>query len=171
MTGSTIIPDSERFTLSTSATWCSIERFRCTIPIPPARASAIASRASVTVSIAAETTGIWSEIDGVSRVTVETSFGSTSDSAGSRSTSSNVSPSFPNFRSKRDEPLDLILAELGLHARTLPAPRDGDQPTRAAIVEMRASARGARDVAFRVEESASAAAREGARLGGATGRA
>ena len=99
VTGSTIIPDSERFTLSTSATWCAIERFRWTIPMPPARASAIARRASVTVSIAAETIGIWSVIEGVKRVTVETSFGSTSDSAGSRSTSSNVRPSFPNFRS------------------------------------------------------------------------
>ena len=62
MTGSTIIPASERFTLSTSATWSSIERLRWTIPIPPSRASAIASRASVTVSIAAETIGIASAI-------------------------------------------------------------------------------------------------------------
>jgi hypothetical protein len=99
VSGSTIIPDSERFTLSTSATWSSIERLRWTIPIPPSRASAIASRASVTVSIAAETIGTFSEIDGVSRVTVETSFGSTDDSAGSRSTSSNVSPSLPSLRS------------------------------------------------------------------------
>ncbi len=36
---------------------------------------------------------------GVSRVRVETSFGSTRDSAGTSSTSSNVSPSFANFRS------------------------------------------------------------------------
>ena len=58
VTGSTIIPDSERLTLSTSATCASIERLRWTIPIPPSRASAIARRASVTVSIAAETIGI-----------------------------------------------------------------------------------------------------------------
>ena len=69
------------------------------MPRPPSRASAIARRASVTVSIAAETTGMFSEIDGVSRVIVETSFGRTCDSAGRRSTSSNVSPSLPNFRS------------------------------------------------------------------------
>ena len=63
VTGSTIIPDSLRFTLSTSATWSSIERFRWMIPMPPSRASAIARRASVTVSIAAETSGISSVID------------------------------------------------------------------------------------------------------------
>ena len=47
------------------------------MPIPPSRASAIAMRASVTVSIAAETTGTLSAIVRVSRVAVETSFGST----------------------------------------------------------------------------------------------
>ena len=82
MSGSTIIPDSERFTLSTSATWSAIERLRWTIPMPPSRASAIAIRASVTVSIAAETIGSSSAIVRVSRVAVETSFGSTADSAG-----------------------------------------------------------------------------------------
>ena len=70
------------------------------MPMPPSRASAIASRASVTVSIAAETTGMLSSIVGVSRVRVETSFGSTRDSAGTRSTSSNVRPSLANFRSR-----------------------------------------------------------------------
>ena len=55
--GSTIIPASERFTLSTSPTWAPIGRLRWTMPSPPSRASAIARRASVTVSIAAETTG------------------------------------------------------------------------------------------------------------------
>ena len=54
-------------------------------------------RASVTVSIAAETTGDSSTIVRVSRAAVETSFGSTDDSAGTSSTSSNVSPSFANF--------------------------------------------------------------------------
>ena len=99
VTGSTIIPASERLTLSTSATCSSIERLRWRIPIPPSRASAIASRASVTVSMAAETIGISSRIPRVSCVAVETWFGSTADSAGTSSTSSNVSPSRANFRS------------------------------------------------------------------------
>src|SRR5919201_1818236 len=99
VTGSTIIPASERLTLSTSATCASIERLRCNTPIPPSRASAIASRASVTVSIAAETIGIANSRRLVSRVRVETSFGRTRDSAGTSSTSSNVSPSLANFRS------------------------------------------------------------------------
>src|SRR5215218_9224858 len=99
VTGSTIMPDSLRFTLSTSATWSAIERLRCTTPRPPSRASAIASRASVTVSIAAETIGISSAIVRVRRVAVRTSFGSTDDSAGKRRTSSKVSPSRPNLSS------------------------------------------------------------------------
>ena len=65
--------------------------------MPPSRASAIAIRASVTVSIAAETIGSSSAIVRVSRVAVETSFGSTADSAGTSSTSSKVMPSFANF--------------------------------------------------------------------------
>ena len=69
------------------------------MPIPPSRASAIASRASVTVSIAAETTGMLISIERVSRARVETSFGSTRDSAGTSRTSSKVSPSRANFRS------------------------------------------------------------------------
>ena len=71
------------------------------IPIPPSRASAIASRASVTVSIAAETIGISSAIVRVSRVAVRTSFGSTDDSAGTSRTSSKVRPSLPNFSVER----------------------------------------------------------------------
>ena len=59
----------------------------------------MARRASVTVSIAAETIGIARSIEGVRRARVETSFGRTCDSAGTRSTSSKVSPSRPNFRS------------------------------------------------------------------------
>ena len=85
--------------MSTSVTWSAIERLRWRIPIPPSRASAIASRASVTVSIAAETIGISSAIVRVSRVAVRTSFGSTDDSAGTSSTSSKVRPSRPNFSS------------------------------------------------------------------------
>ena len=65
--------------------------------MPPLRASAIAIRASVTVSIAAETSGSSSAIVRVSRVAVETSFGSTADSAGTSRTSSKVSPSLANF--------------------------------------------------------------------------
>src|SRR5262249_3271896 len=48
----------------------------------------------------AETIGIARPIDGERRARVETSFGSTCDSAGTRSTSSKVSPSRPNFRSR-----------------------------------------------------------------------
>ena len=55
--------------------------------------------ASVTVSIAAETRGMRSSTDRVKRVAVETSFGRTCDSAGSSSTSSNVSPSRANLAS------------------------------------------------------------------------
>src|SRR6476620_10012128 len=57
VTGSTIMPDSERLTLSTSPTWSSIERLRWMTPMPPARARAIAIRPSVTVSIAADMIG------------------------------------------------------------------------------------------------------------------
>ena len=57
VTGSTIIPDSDRFTLSTSSAWTSIGRFLCTTPRPPCWASAMARRASVTVSMAAATIG------------------------------------------------------------------------------------------------------------------
>src|SRR5262245_13183278 len=99
VTGSTIIPDSERFTLSTSATWSSIARLRWTMPMPPARASAIARRASVTVSIAAETTGIESSSSRVSRDRVDTSFGSTSEDAGTSRTSSKARPSRANLSS------------------------------------------------------------------------
>ena len=67
--------------------------------MPPARASAIARRASVTVSIAAETTGIASSSSRVSRVRVETSFGSTSDDAGTSRTSSKARPSRANLSS------------------------------------------------------------------------
>ena len=80
----------------------------------------------MTVSIAAETTGMFSEIDGVSRVTVETSFGRTCDSAGRRRTSSNVSPSLPNFRSSATRRSISLLVELGLHGATLAASADDD---------------------------------------------
>ena len=47
------------------------------MPMPPARARAMARRASVTVSIAAETIGMASSMRGVSRVRVRTSSGTT----------------------------------------------------------------------------------------------
>jgi hypothetical protein len=97
VTGSTIMPDWFRLTLSTSPTWSSIDRLRWTIPMPPARAIAMASRDSVTVSIAADTIGIASSMRGVSRLAVDTSAGSTDDSAGTNSTSSNVRPCLANF--------------------------------------------------------------------------
>ena len=100
VTGSTIMPASERLTLSTSAACSSTERLRWTTPMPPSRASAIAARASVTVSIAADTIGISSSIVRVRRVRVETSPGSTLDSDGTSSTSSKVSPSLENLRSR-----------------------------------------------------------------------
>ena len=97
VTGSTIMPDCERLTLSTSATWSATDRLRCTMPMPPARAMAMARGASVTVSIAAETMGSASSMCGVRRVLVSTAAGTTPDSAGSRSTSSKVRPSLANF--------------------------------------------------------------------------
>ena len=57
VTGSTIMPDSERLTLSTSAAWASMVMFLWMIPRPPSWAMAMASGASVTVSMAAETMG------------------------------------------------------------------------------------------------------------------
>ena len=62
VTGSTIIPLSERFTLSTSAACASIVRFLWMTPRPPFCAIAIARRDSVTVSIAAERIGMFSPI-------------------------------------------------------------------------------------------------------------
>jgi len=78
VTGFEIIPDSERFTLSTCAAWSSIERFRCSTPRPPWRAIAIAIRDSVTVSIALEMSGAWMRIRLVRRVVVSASEGMTS---------------------------------------------------------------------------------------------
>jgi hypothetical protein len=97
VTGSTIMPDWLRLTLSTSATWSSTDRLRWMTPMPPARATAMASRPSVTVSIAAETTGTASSMRGVRRLRVSTDAGRTDDSPGSSRTSSNVSPSLANF--------------------------------------------------------------------------
>src|SRR6266508_2156108 len=90
VTGSTIMPDSERFNLSTSAACASIVRFLCTTPMPPCCAMAMARRDSVTVSIAAERIGMFSEIPAVNRVVRLTSRGWTFDLAGRSRTSSNV---------------------------------------------------------------------------------
>ncbi len=79
VTGSTIIPLSERFTLSISPACCSMERLRCTTPSPPCWAMAIASRDSVTVSIAADISGVASVIRLVSRTCVLTCVGTTSE--------------------------------------------------------------------------------------------
>ena len=61
--------------------------------MPPARAMAIAIRASVTVSIAELTSGTRSRILRVSWLAVSALAGTTSEAAGSSSTSSKVSPS------------------------------------------------------------------------------
>ncbi len=55
VTGWLTIPDSDRLTRSTWPACSSIDRLRCSTPMPPWRAIAIAIRASVTVSIAADT--------------------------------------------------------------------------------------------------------------------
>jgi hypothetical protein len=64
--GSTIMPDSKRLTLATSAACTSIERFLCTKPMPPSCAMQIAVRCSVTVSIGDATSGIFMRMPGVS---------------------------------------------------------------------------------------------------------
>lgn len=70
MTGSVIMPDSDRFTRSTIMAWSSIERLRWMMPMPPWRAIAIAMLSSVTVSIALETSGIDSRMRRDRRVPV-----------------------------------------------------------------------------------------------------
>ena len=52
----------------------------------------MAIRASVTVSMALETSGSWTAMFRDTREEVSTSLGTTSDSAGTRRTSSKVSP-------------------------------------------------------------------------------
>ena len=87
------MPDSDRFTLSTSSAWRSTLKFLCITPMPPCWAMAIASDASVTVSMAAEQSGICKRMPRVNWVEVSVSFGNTSERAGTSSTSSNVRPS------------------------------------------------------------------------------
>ena len=86
--GLEIIPVWVRLTTSTWYAWSSTDRLRCSTPIPPCRAMAMAMRASVTVSMAEVTRGTRSVIVRVSRVVVSTSVGNTSVSPGSRRTSS-----------------------------------------------------------------------------------
>ena len=62
VTGSTIMPDSERLTLSTSSACRSMLMFLWITPTPPNCAMAMAMLASVTVSIAADTIGRLSRI-------------------------------------------------------------------------------------------------------------
>ena len=73
------MPLSERLTRSTCEAWSPIERFLWSTPIPPSRASAMASSYSVTVSIAALTMGMLMGMLREKRVLVSTSRGCTSE--------------------------------------------------------------------------------------------
>src|SRR5438876_2878764 len=122
VTGSTIIPLSERLTRSTCAHWSRIERFLWITPIPPSRASAMASSASVTVSIAALTTGMLSVIPREKRVRVSTSRGWTAAKPGTRRTSSNVRASGPTFAVQATRSLTVVALSPGLPAAARPRP-------------------------------------------------
>ncbi len=93
VTGSVTMPASERLTISTWPACSATGRLRCSTPMPPARAIATAIRDSVTVSIAELTSGTLSLIFLVSWLEVSAVAGTTSEAAGSSSTSSNVRPS------------------------------------------------------------------------------
>ena len=93
VTGSVTMPASDRLTVSTCPACSATGRLRCSTPMPPARAIAIAIRDSVTVSIAELTRGTFSRILRVSWLEVSAVAGTTSEAAGSSRTSSNVSPS------------------------------------------------------------------------------
>ena len=88
VTGCVTMPASDRLTRSTCWACSPTDRFRCSTPRPPWRAIAMAMRASVTVSMAADRSGTLTSIRRETREEVSTSVGSTSLSAGSRSTSS-----------------------------------------------------------------------------------
>src|SRR5215212_3424034 len=66
------MPASDRLTRSTWWAWSWIDRLRCSTPMPPSRAMAIAIRASVTVSIALDSSGMDNSTLRVSRVIVLT---------------------------------------------------------------------------------------------------
>ena len=93
VTGSVTMPASDRLTVSTAEACSATGRLRCSTPMPPARAIAIAIRDSVTVSMAELTSGTFSRILRVSWLEVSAVAGITSEAAGSRRTSSKVSPS------------------------------------------------------------------------------
>ena len=95
--GSLIIPDSNRFTFLTSIACDSIDMFLWITPMPPSWAMAIASLPSVTVSIAAEIIGVFKVILLVSFEVKLTSFGRTSECAGTNNISSKVSAFFKSF--------------------------------------------------------------------------
>ena len=80
------------------------------MPMPPSLAMAIAIRYSVTVSMAEDITGIFRRIFFVSWVCRSMSAGSTSLSAGTSSTSSNVRPCLVNL---------LAASELTIHKQLL----------------------------------------------------
>src|SRR5690348_16659447 len=88
--GSTIMPLSERLTLSTSPACCSTVRLRWIMPRPPCWAMAMAMRDSVTVSMAALIRGMFSVMLRERRVWVLTPAGTTSERAGNSRTSSKV---------------------------------------------------------------------------------
>src|SRR5487761_2500830 len=93
VTGSTIMPLSERFTRSTSSACLSMGMLRWIRPTPPCCASAIARWDSVTVSMAALNTGMFSVMLRVPIVRVSVWAGTMSLCAGSSRTSSKVRPS------------------------------------------------------------------------------
>ncbi len=128
VTGSVTIPASDRFTTSTCAACSSGERLRCSTPSPPARAIAIAIRDSVTVSIGEDTIGTFSRTRRVTCVPVSTALGTTSDSAGSSSTSSNVRPSIANFGGISWFAASVVIATIP--SRLDPLPRETRSPHR-----------------------------------------
>ena len=79
MTGSTIMPLSERLTRSTCAACSAMERFLWMTPMPPSRASAMASSDSVTVSMAELTSGMFRAMRREKRVRTSTSRGWTAE--------------------------------------------------------------------------------------------
>src|SRR5579872_3965572 len=93
VTGSTIMPLSERFTRSTSSACLSMDMLRWMMPMPPCCASAMARWDSVTVSMAELTTGMFKPILRVNQVRVSVSAGTILLREGTSRTSSKVRPS------------------------------------------------------------------------------
>jgi hypothetical protein len=88
VTGLVTMPASERFTRSACPACSSAERLRCSTPMPPTRAIAMAMRASVTVSMALDRRGTASRMRRVTQLLVSTSVGTMSDAPGMSRTSS-----------------------------------------------------------------------------------